>query len=395
MEISKILQHTPSVSFLNLSFNSLSAHLAASILESSSRFPVLPRLSVLILIGTHVSWDSVWFLLRHCTTLQELHLSLNEFDVIDVAGIKNGMMSAASTQRHNNGGGPNGLILLPPVCNRSDSTDSGNGSSSEEDEGCSFPYLRRLIFDGNHVSSWEEISKLGSCFPSLRHLCLADCPISSIPENASRNFENLQSLNIANTSLKEMTDVSRLKKFPSLTDLRLQGIPFLSEMTAHERRQLVVALLPNVKKLNGGAPISHTEREDSERAFIRRFSQQECRPERYLELVTIHGELAPLVDIHLKPTTRVKVRICYGKSIVERSLSVYLTTNELKSTLESFVGVSSAKMRLFYVDSEMREVVGREEMRFPQKQLYSYNIQDDDEIHVELKTSVSISSAVA
>jgi len=114
-----------------------------------------------------------------------------------------------------------------------------------------------------------------------------------------------------------------------------------------------------------------------------------------MELVGIHGELAPLVDVHLKPTTRVKVRIWFGESIVERSLSVYLTTSELKNTLESFVGVSASKMRLFYVDSEMREVVGREEMRFPQKQLYSYNIQDDDEIHVELKTSVCISNAVS
>lgn len=51
---------------------------------------------------------------------------------------------------------------------------------------------------------------------------------------------------------------------------------------------------------------------------------------RYGELVAIHGELAPLVDIHLKPLTRVKVRICYGKIITERSLSVYLTTTELK-----------------------------------------------------------------
>lgn len=42
----------------------------------------------------------------------------------------------------------------------------------------------------------------------------------------------------------------------------------------------------------------------------------------------------------------------------------------------------------------MREVVGREEMKFPQKQLYSYNIQDDDEIHVELKTSIVVPSVV-
>jgi hypothetical protein len=48
-------------------------------------------------------------------------------------------------------------------------------------------------------------------------------------------------------------------------------------------------------------------------------------------------------------------------------------------------------MRLFYVDAEMREVFGREEMRYPQKQIYSYNMQDGDEIHVDQKLSPQIS----
>lgn len=150
------------------------------------------------------------------------------------------------------------------------------------------------------------ICPLGACFPSLRHLGLAECPISSIPESAYLNFENLQSLTISNTAIEDMTDIARLKKFNNLTDLRLQGIPLFTEMTgkpalllrcqqltflcllfvliittAHERRQLLVALLPNVKKLNGGAKIANTEREDAERAFIRRFVQEEGdKPER-------------------------------------------------------------------------------------------------------------------
>ena len=34
-------------------------------------------------------------------------------------------------------------------------------------------------------------------------------------------------------------------------------------------------MLPGIKKLNGGAPISMEEREDAERAFIRRFAQNQ------------------------------------------------------------------------------------------------------------------------
>lgn len=61
-------------------------------------------------------------------------------------------------------------------------------------------------------------------------------------------------------------------------------IKILFFRAAHERRQLVVSLLPNIKKLNGGAPISLTEREDSERAFIRRFTPQDDKPDRYFKL---------------------------------------------------------------------------------------------------------------
>lgn len=39
-------------------------------------------------------------------------------------------------------------------------------------------------------------------------------------------------------------------------------------------------------------------------------------------------------------------------------------------------------MRLFYVDQDMQSP---EEMRFPNKQLYSYNISNGDEIIVDSK----------
>ena len=42
-------------------------------------------------------------------------------------------------------------------------------------------------------------------------------------------------------------------------------------------------------------------------------------------------------------------------------------------------------MRLFYVDQTYRDQVGPEEMKYPNKQLYSYNIAAGDEIIVEAK----------
>lgn len=55
-----------------------------------------------------------------------------------------------------------------------------------------------------------------------------------------------------------------------------------NEYTEHERRQLLIARLPNVKTLNGGGKITVEEREDSERAFIRYYMDkpESDQPER-------------------------------------------------------------------------------------------------------------------
>lgn len=42
-------------------------------------------------------------------------------------------------------------------------------------------------------------------------------------------------------------------------------------------------------------------------------------------------------------------------------------------------------MRLYYVDQTYKDQMGPEEMRYPNKQLYSYNIAMGDEIIIEQK----------
>lgn len=65
----------------------------------------------------------------------------------------------------------------------------------------------------------------------------------------------------------------------------VQGCPLWdsNEYTEHERRQLLIARLPNVEMLNGGGSIEHDEREDAERAFIRYYidKPESDRPDRY------------------------------------------------------------------------------------------------------------------
>lgn len=62
------------------------------------------------------------------------------------------------------------------------------------------------------------------------------------------------------------------------------NIASIQEYTEHERRQLLIARLPNIHTLNGGGAITHEEREDAERAFIRYYMDkpESDRPERYV-----------------------------------------------------------------------------------------------------------------
>ena len=68
----------------------------------------------------------------------------------------------------------------------------------------------------------------------------------------------------------------------------------MDNYTAHERRMLLVARLPNISILNGGDKIPANEREDAERAFIRFYLNEEEKPARYHELVEVHGILGKL-----------------------------------------------------------------------------------------------------
>ena len=54
----------------------------------------------------------------------------------------------------------------------------------------------------------------------------------------------------------------------------------------------------------------------------------------------------------------------------------------------SLYDVIASNIRVFYIDTEMSELLGIlhiEELRFAQKKLYTYNVQDGDEFLIEMK----------
>jgi len=366
-EVVTILRIMPRLEFVNLSFNSLNHRLSDDLLYGG-----FPRLKNLILNATFIEWLSVQKLLDHIPSLEELHLSLNGYSHVHLEDINN--------ER---------LIVH---------------------EG-----IRKFYFTANAIGTWNEVCKLGRSFPKLEALILADCPISSLDPSSSSSpdhlthqrsesecegsqpaiesphhcFRNLKFLNLNNTLLSSWQDIDHLACFPALQHLRIYGLPLFEpqEYTKHERRQLLIARLPNICTLNGGGEIGHDDREDAERAFIRHYMDkpESDRPERYNDLVGIHGKLDPLVNIDLSPARSVKINLVFGSKTESRSVDVYQTVVELKQKLETFANLHFSKMRLFYVDQEMKACHGPEEMKFPNKRLYSYNINSGDEIIVDSK----------
>ena len=149
----------------------------------------------------------------------------------------------------------------------------------------------------------------------------------------------------------------------------MMDCPYNQDMDEVDRRQHMIARLPNILTLNGGDQISEIEREQAERAFIRHFldMEEEQRPERWAELVQIHGQLDPLVKIDLTPETVFKVGVWFKDSEHLLHVSVRQRVKHFKSTLSKLFPVSASCMRLWYYDQDLWQSQGPQEMKWPMK----------------------------
>ncbi|XP_077402757.1 tubulin-specific chaperone cofactor E-like protein isoform X4 [Vanacampus margaritifer] len=330
-EISAIVSNVPRLDFLNLSMNPLSgATLEPCMAE------VFARVRRLVLINTHVSWDTVHTLTQNTPELTELFLCLNDYQHV-----------------------------------------------SQSRTSC--PSLRLLQITDNHLRDWAEVRKFGLMYPSLSELVLANNSVESVADShqtLQRLFPNLRCISLNNSALSKWEDIERLNFFPKLQELKVMGIPLLQPYSTQERRSLLLAQLPNVSVLNGGA-VSDNDREAAERFFIRYY--QDCpeqeRPYRYNELVSKYGQLAPLADVDLSPRcTTVDVR--WGDRVEAVSLRLEQTVSDLRKQLRALLQLPSNGTRLFYIDREMSSVLGPEELKCGFRALHSYSIRDGDEILV-------------
>jgi len=328
----------PGLQFLNLSNNLLTGN--SKSISDLSPHKSHSELRKLVLHGNKLDWPTLNHLCDSLPNLEEIHLS------------NNGLIDPDGSFRHKN--------------------------------------LRQLFLTCNNIRSFDSVqNQLGRHCPSLELLSLGENPLTSISE-FSGGLEKLYSLNLNITRIPDWSDLDKLREYPSLAELRIKHCPVLEEYTAHERRMMLVARLPNIQILNGGDRLPDNEREDAERAFIRFYMDEEQKPKRYHELTAIHGHLDPLVNVDMEPATHVKVKISYkDESTREEVINLYQTVAQFKSLLHQWFQVPPQNMRLYYCDQVMVKLAGPEEMKWPNKALYTYNVQEGDRFILDEKVSLT------
>lgn len=393
---------------------------AAAPTTTSNHRRTFGSIKALALNNTGCPWRVVCSILSRMPNLEELHLSLNNYERIDLD---------VNEFKHR--------------------------------------ALKRLYLCNNpKLTNWEELDKLLIAFPSLEALSIADCNISQIPDNLdrAREWRKLCGLNINGWPIKEWPVVERLNQLPSLIDLKCRNLEVLASID--EPREHLIARLPKLQRLNGS---EIEEREHAEKAFLRFFMANSHleRPSRFHELLQIHGEVVVSrvdVDVDLSPPSQASVRVIYlnrnyytkeneddilmsedflvklmenieqqqqqqqqsvaasqqvgqqtdsskaamdemdamdqtgaqhnqqqavrlfkdqGQEVVSIQVDLRQTVRKFKSTIGAIFGLKGQNLILYYIDHEMVGLMGPELIKHNQKKLWNYNVQDGDQFIVE------------
>lgn len=300
-EVTQILKNTPCLNQLNLNGNKFETELTG--LEDLS----LNKLSCFVLNGTLMPWDSVHHLLKICPNLQELYISNNNYDRVEI-------------------------------------------SSNV------YPSVKRIYFNDNPVKKWDDVLELGSIFPNLEHLVMVGSSLQNICQeeiNFGEKFPRLLSLSLNSTDIDNWESVDAVNNFPLLTELKLHHCPLGQPYEESVMRNLTIARLPKIEKINGGRAISYEERIDAERAFIRHYKKETPCPSqaRLDELISVHGDLEPLPDIKIKKQKEVTINIRYEEQeVIEKTVSVYLKISDLLKSLENEFGLLTDEMEVVYIE---------------------------------------------
>ncbi|KAL5259721.1 hypothetical protein ACHWQZ_G009981 [Mnemiopsis leidyi] len=210
-----------------------------------------------------------------------------------------------------------------------------------------FPNLTELNLIQNNISRFEDVLGLAHTFPNLHTLVLSDNPLSSFGEDqkAIERFEKLAKLHVNNITINSWEEVSKLRWFPELSDIRMIHWDLFGDMNESERRKMLGALLPNTHLING-SPIPN--REAAERWYMRRCqAANDVENRRYKELYEKYGELPELGDIKLGGQDEtITLKLCVPERGVEmeKTFSIYDSLKDIKTFVKNEYSIKKKLM---------------------------------------------------
>ncbi|XP_072755413.1 tubulin-specific chaperone E-like [Anoplolepis gracilipes] len=158
-----------------------------------------------------------------------------------------------------------------------------------------------LILEGNLISSWDEILKLGF-LPCLEYLNLNSnkidkirFPSSLISMDKTGLFPTLRQLHISENHISEWQSINELDKLPNLEDLKFRENPILKNETVETARQLIIARIAKLKILNG-TEIFPVERRGAEYDYLKLYLPKWLEIENRISFINEHPRYPMLVD---------------------------------------------------------------------------------------------------
>ncbi|CAF3858208.1 unnamed protein product [Rotaria magnacalcarata] len=334
-EISLLLSSLPHVKTINLSFNPFPSDLHILPVELQ-----WPNLNTLCLNGSHIGMEMIVELLKKTPNLEELQICSNDYTEIS------------------------------------------------SDYGFQHGNLKRLYISNNNLTDWSSICYLGRLFTRLETFIASDNPLKSFrsDDDVTICLPYLHTLSVDKVQVSEWDDIIALTKLPRLIALRIHMAPLLKPYQKDERFFLLLGYMKHLTKLNGSV-ITANERETSERRFIRFYSQQDDKPQRYFELTEKHGNLKPLVDIKIRAPYLINVRLVHNQITHDKEIDVRQTVQQFKKYLHEMFHIPLTRIRIFYIDDVAFNmgICGPEELKYPQRLLHTYNMHDGDQFHIDIK----------
>ena len=93
----------------------------------------------------------------------------------------------------------------------------------------------------------------------------------------------------------------------------------------------------------------------------------------------------PLVKVNLEPQTIFNIKVKFEDKEEMMTVDSRNTVTEFKKVLQIFTGLPVSKFRLYHMETFHGQYRDSTELRSSNRQLFSFNIRDGDEFHIDRK----------